>query len=281
MLTYTGDIRATLFVPSDDQPDISSHLDQIPRFLFRTHSPKSSGKTTPSFVQSTGSSHRYVDVLHQNKIFAKAMIERHLTIWTPSKEDNFMSWTSSLLFALQHAIRREATDFNPESATEHVKISILDTSKVPRETFMPAVALLEAYNIPSCGKLRHDYYQGEYLSQGRLDIPEGAMETTTLESLQRHGLFDFFPQFSDEEEKKRLCNRVRDLRLPFWYPNEDDRDQACSIELIGLASTIANGCCVDPRFRLVLFTSLLSLEPRAPDDSRILRKFDHLRWGKR
>ena len=121
-----------------------------------------------------------------------------------------MSWTTSPLFLLQHAIRREETD-RPRSRAEDVKISILDTSKILRGTFMSPEALIEAYNMRSEGVIQPGfYYHGEYLSQGLVIIPKGAMITITLRDLQEHGLNDSYPDLG--YERRMLCIRVSQLR---------------------------------------------------------------------
>jgi len=280
MPAFSDELRATLYEPSGPLQGLIPLLDQTPRYLYRTHSPRSSGKTTATFVASSGAENNYPDILQRDTPHARFALRRHVTTWARGPKDNLMSWTSSLLFALQHAIRREKTD-DPISSAQQVKISILDTSRIHRACFMPSVEMLDAYNIPNVpGGLTRDHYHGEYLSQGRLDIPEGAMVTFTLQDLTDHGLYGFFPEFADEAAKERLCKRVTELRQPFRYLDYGHEPQVCSSEEVELAAAMAEGCCADPSFRLVLFASLLALKPRDQKDSKVLQKFEQLRWCK-
>jgi hypothetical protein len=201
------------------------------------------------------------------------MIERHLRIWARSTEDNFMSWTTSPLFLLQHAIRREETDI-PRSRAEDVKISILDTSKILRNTFMSVEALIEAYNMRSEGIIQpRFYYHGEYLSQGQVTIPEGAMTTLTLQDLQNSGLYDFYPDL--RLEKRMLYIRVSQLRERHrssrTIPTKDEFNKAFAL---------ADKCCKEARFQPVLFTLLLALRPRALVGIETERRLDGLLLSK-
>jgi hypothetical protein len=83
---------------------------------------------------------------------------------------------------------------------------------------MTYVALLEAYDIPSEGKLQHGFHHGEYLSQGQMNILEGVMTAFTLQDLQNSGLYDFSPDLidlSDESGTIGLFNPVFQLRRRF------------------------------------------------------------------
>jgi hypothetical protein len=97
MSTYIGDLRATLYEPKGDLSYFQKDLECTPRFLFRTHSPRSSGETNPTYVRSPGALLKYEDILSQEREFSKSMIQRHLTTFTRPTEDNLMSWTTSLL----------------------------------------------------------------------------------------------------------------------------------------------------------------------------------------
>jgi hypothetical protein len=83
---------------------------------------------------------------------------------------------------------------------------------------MPYVALFEAYDIPSEGQLQREYYHSEYLSQGQVSIPEGAMTTFALRDLTNISLYDFYLDLKDlneESETIGLFNPVFQLRRRF------------------------------------------------------------------
>ena len=83
------------------------------------------------------------------------MLENHL-LWKNSSGDQLISWTNSLLFALQHAIRED------HQGGSKVQIRILDTSKIETCPVFAASDLLRIYNVPNKGKLTHHYYTAEY-----------------------------------------------------------------------------------------------------------------------
>ncbi|EOA84699.1 uncharacterized protein SETTUDRAFT_31946 [Exserohilum turcica Et28A] len=172
-------LDATVFMPHGMLEGLSDQFDCIPHYLFRTSSPRSGGTTNETHVASVAAINHFdqSDILARDWDEAVVMLQQHL-LWEPYAEDNLVSWTSSFIFVVQHAIRREETD-KPTSASNSIYISVLDTRKVPRGTFLPARALLKAYDLPDEGKLKHDFYYGEYISQGSLY--SDAISTTTLE----------------------------------------------------------------------------------------------------
>lgn len=200
------------------------------------------------------------------------MLKSHF-LWQNRADDNLMSWTNSFLFAVQHAIRREETD-RPASTPEQINISVLDTRKVSRKTFLPAVALLQAYNVESTGKLRHDYYYGEYLSQGKLS--SDAVVTTTLGELIEYGLYELYPPFAEVSQRSRLCLRVLQLRETFTDTPKEPTD-----EEIKIAEKICVGCFLHVSIRPVIMMTLLSLKPRYRLEPRILEAFKENCWGKK
>lgn len=268
MSTGSKEPTATVFEPRDSFQCLTRHSDHIPHYLIRTSSPRSSGVTTNALVASSAVEHKTsrVDIFSRDRQDAINMLESHL-LWEARTNDNLVSWTSSFLFATQHAIRRERTDW-PPSAPGSIYVSIVDTRKLPRGSFFPAVALLEAYNIKSKGKLKHDYYHGEYLSQGRMDVAGGAIVTTTLEALIDHGLYELYPPFADEAKKSLLYRRVLELRQSFKStPEVPTPDE------IRFAQAISVGCFLRIGIRPIVMMILLSLKPRYRLDFTILEAF--------
>lgn len=151
------------------------------------------------------------------------------------------------------------------STPEKIHTSVLDTRELARETFLPAVALLQGYNMESMDELRYEYY-GEYLSQGRLS--SDGVVTTTLGELIAYGLYNLYPPFADVVERNSFWSRVLQLRKAFTGPPK---------ELIGeeveTAQTISQGCFPDLDIRPVVMMTLLSLQPRYRLEPRILEAF--------
>ncbi|KAJ6197787.1 hypothetical protein J3E72DRAFT_192261 [Bipolaris maydis] len=274
MAQYSEHVETTIFMPHSALGGLSKYVDCIPHYLFRTSSPRSSGTTTKTCVASAAVKHHLdqSDILCRDREEAVEMLKSHL-LWQNRTNDNLMSWTNSFLFAAQHAIRREATDW-PASTPGCIYVSILDTRTVPRGTFLPAVALLQAYNIESTGKLRHDYYYGEYLSQGRLS--SNTIITTTLDKLIEYGLYRLYPPFADVSERSRLCLRVLQLRETFTDILKEPTD-----EEVEIAQRISVGCFLHISIRPVIMMTLLSLKPRYRLEPRILKAFKDNCWGKR
>jgi hypothetical protein len=161
------------------------------------------------------------------------MLVNHLTWKTKEKEEegtgnetttkvqsNFVSWTNFLPFASQLGFCREATDC-PNCITrlsttfENIEIYFLDTRKLPPGTFLPVPALSRRFAVPYGGKTRHDYYDAEFLLQGAIDIPKGAMVMTTLRSLIDNGLYDLVLDFKDATTRTELCRPIQRLRESF------------------------------------------------------------------
>lgn len=78
----------------------------------------------------------------------------------------------------------------------------------------PASELLTTFNIPSTGKLRHEYYAAESLSCGSL-INHDYYSVVGLTDLYRAGLKTCFPEFFGAQEWHKLFNRVKGLRRIF------------------------------------------------------------------
>jgi len=83
-----------------------AHILELPRYLFRISTPKSDGTTDEIWVKSKDARYNRdnndVDIFSQGEQEVGCMLDRHLR-WKglPEDADNLVSWTSSLLFALQ------------------------------------------------------------------------------------------------------------------------------------------------------------------------------------
>ncbi|KAK0666783.1 hypothetical protein QBC41DRAFT_366635 [Cercophora samala] len=220
----------------------------IPRYLFRVYTPKSCGETTASYVRplsTTAPGHpehqrldifasfhpdissRYPDRVTDSRTTAE-LLRRHLYFScrpNSSSDCPFVSWSSSLLFVLRYALCRMAYydhaddnggEVQPGMRTDwkDVKVILLDTTKLPRRTFISEVELLKFFtphetprrsrSLERLNGLRQyhhteGYYFGEYLSQGDLKIA-GACVQTDLHTLKAKGLFNLIPELNDEKQ---------------------------------------------------------------------------------
>ena len=106
---------------------------------------------------------------------AAEYLEEHLK-WRCADDCNLMSWTSSVLFALQYALyRHEMT----RCELSNINILVVDTRAFKRGVFARDVDALKAFRgatdskeFDRLHKWRVDgrFYYGEYLSQGRVPI---------------------------------------------------------------------------------------------------------------
>ncbi|KAJ5395037.1 uncharacterized protein N7487_009340 [Penicillium crustosum] len=159
----------------------------------------------------------------------------HLRWWYQAKNpDKFVSWTSSLPFAIQYIYYRHLSP-DDGSSLEDIKLYVIDTTQFPRGTFLRDLDLMNAFgqyddrpsrcNLESFRNLRHkpSYDFGEYLSQGSLNI-EGKREIISatslfegdrLRRLQPH--FRVFDGFPFKDGKPVWASEVIRLRYVIWH----------------------------------------------------------------
>lgn len=145
-----------------------------------------------------------------------------------------MSWTSSLLFAIQYAIWR-CHKFGCDSAD--IKICVVDTRKFPHKQFAQDKWLLQVYRhvVAQVGgetrkfsRFRLDderYYNGEYLSQGSVNHV-GRSCVVSLKTLKESGLYGLYPEFADTQGMDKACARTAS-GLVYRTKNDPSRDSAC------------------------------------------------------
>ncbi|KAH8912076.1 hypothetical protein BR93DRAFT_963280 [Coniochaeta sp. PMI_546] len=274
--------HALPFRAGPDLPLLERSLDYIPRYLFRTYAPRSNGSTDETVVEAPAASRPIgnVDLLQLPRDRAASTLWNHLNWktrngnWSRDHDDNLMSWTSSLFFAIQHGLRRHHTDFdNPKLS--NIRICVVDTRKFPRGTFVKDLDLMEAYvdfeDVGSLLSLRLSaggWYFGEYLSQGRLDI-QGRSGHTSLCLLLDMGLYDLEPRF--QEEQDRLAARIVELRAPFAAMPLI----TCPAAKLQVRKAIAAAqASFGDEYALPFALMLLSLCPRPRQDRAILAGFE-------
>lgn len=194
-----------------------------PRYLFRTFDKNSSGTSNDNIVASRASvklpKESRKDLMSLPTGKAIKMLHTHLKPLDDGKDsDNLMSWTSSLLFAIQYAIYRRHT-LGCHAA--NIKICVVDTRRFPQGQFAPDMQLLQAYlNTPAQVNWTAEkffrfrleytgYYNGEYLSQGSVDHA-GRSCVVSLETLEKSGLYKLYPEFKHGTD--RWAKRALELR---------------------------------------------------------------------
>ncbi|OHE93847.1 hypothetical protein CORC01_10868 [Colletotrichum orchidophilum] len=269
------------FSPGRCSPE-SSALSKIPRYLFRVHAPSTSGQTSLKEVVSKaalgGHARAGRDIFSMPAEEAAEMLNCHLRWWARNF-DNLMSWTSSLLFALQYALYRsiKLQGGRLDEASD-IWIYVVDTRNLPEGSFISDQALLNAftgkdathpYNLSNFRQLRERYNFGEYLCQGRLSIT-GASTSASLKSIIEHGLFRLCPELGLPNEKPELANRVCRLRTQ-CFASSTPADKAD----FRFASTIAQGCFGE-EWALPMTAAFLSLRRRPVNDVVIVDGFNAL-----
>ena len=269
-----SDPKQLLFRPTGDRALLLEDSDDIPRYLFRVFTPKSRGVTDSCWTKSMDAT--LTSGMSKIDIFAReddeqvaSMLNSHLR-WEESPEDNFVSWTSSLLFALVYVFHLHANIRN-RSAFEDIKVCIIDTTKFRRETFLRDMNLIEAYfsfNVHLKRfhgmRSRPDFYVGESLSQGALDIA-GKCEIVSAHAIIKGGLYDLRPEFEEfaqwrPQERPPSAYPVLELRK--------DLNQTGSPESIGkkLQTAVDVARLFGSCWTLPVAANLLALMPGSDGD---------------
>lgn len=196
--------------------------------------------------------------------------------------DNLLSWTSSLLFALQHAIYKRQ-NHRDGSDWQEIQLCVIDTTKFPSGVFIRDIDLRRSFagineKLDNQRQLREGvrtprdtglYYFGEYLSQGALRI-EDKCSIVSMDKIFDCGLSFLQRHFSPDVEMgpPMLSKEVVKLRKEFsiafshhWVP--------VSLARIAAASKI--GSLFGQVWRLPMMVSFLSLRPLSEDYLRFIR----------
>ncbi|KAJ3479331.1 hypothetical protein NLG97_g8345 [Lecanicillium saksenae] len=218
-----------------------------------------------------------VDIFDRTPKFRTAeMIHRHLE-WHEGADDNLVSWTSSLLFALVyifhlHANIRNRTEF------QDIQLCVLDTSGLPDDAFIRDMDLVDAFQdeyqpLRDFKNMRRTYYFGEYLSQGALKI-EGRCDIITAKCMIKHGLYDIRPEFEEfasweVRPRPPWANPTRDLRRIISL----EKSERPGITTAGLQAALGIAHEFDAPWRLPMAASLIALAAPRTDDKEILVSF--------
>ncbi|KAL8344081.1 hypothetical protein RB601_004548 [Gaeumannomyces tritici] len=262
--------------------------DDLPPFLFRVSHPKSFARLGGGWALSRDASSpdnyesSRLGLGPRSNEEVAAALNRHLW-WldTEPGHSNFVSWTTSLLFALKFAF------YNKQQGTpsECIKLCMVNTQKFPKGVFVRDIYLIGAYKhylptyeqrVSGDGKtltslldLRtQGLYFGEFLSQGALGI-DGKSCIVSLSDLEDRGLLWLLPELDAHDKELQLARWVLNERTK-WLA--DDWMKWSDVPL-SPRLPVDLGRLVDlfePDFRLAAATALLSLEPRDPRDHGLM-----------
>lgn len=142
---------------------------RVPPFLFRAYSDSSRGVNSQHEIRpNTERQGQRPSIFAQVFDTISNVIQAHL-LWYYNVVSDFSSWTSSFLFAAEHAARMHVHE-----QKRNVHIAILDARKVPDMALYPAPDLMAIYGILhedyryAQDKLRARYCISEYLFFGPL-----------------------------------------------------------------------------------------------------------------
>lgn len=167
-----------------------------------------------------------------------------------------------------------------KSPMSGIQVMIIDTRQFPKDTFVKDREIIEAlfpnvdifpseYFVFNLRKRRtkrgKDYYFGEYLSQGDLNL-EGRCVQTTIDTLIKLGLFDVQDAFGNEEGWRKWADGVLELREPFKSSVQPETATETEVARAFTAASSAFGDDWAPPIALMLLT----LKPRREDDPSII-----------
>ncbi|OJJ40923.1 hypothetical protein ASPWEDRAFT_23054 [Aspergillus wentii DTO 134E9] len=230
-------------VSMNDEPELPECLlfkpqkdtfDNVPRYLFRAVFPFSKGQTNERWVRSEAACQNnpsslkdifssFYDGEQQDVAYT---LNQHLRWWEKHKaNDNFVSWTSSLLFALQYIHYRHIKD---RCSLSDVKLYVVDTEQFERGAFIRDKDIMEPflglddpgfrYNLEKMWRLRNKptWYFGEYLSQGSMKIAGKCQVVSAEAVLGENRLGHVQPHFQQMPKNPDWAREVDWLRKSIW-----------------------------------------------------------------
>ncbi|RGP67296.1 hypothetical protein FSPOR_6054 [Fusarium sporotrichioides] len=238
----------TLFIP----PESTSFEEELPfardppKYLFRAYDSESWGVNKPNVIAAVGSDKSRINFLSSRQDPTKMLYGHVIGPKTSTKDDNLVSWSSSLMFVIQRANSR---CYQNDMGAANVYICAVDTTKFPKHQFVRDKYLMQLFPGNSMGEIGFREFQfndptydnGEYLSQGILST-QGRSCTMSLENLETAGFGGLYPKLDVSSGKAAALakmpwtNYVKDLRKT-W------QDECTStLSDLGSAIKIAQKC---------------------------------------
>ncbi|KAF2160608.1 hypothetical protein M409DRAFT_28995 [Zasmidium cellare ATCC 36951] len=240
----------TIFWPLSMFDPYDGKVSRPPRYLFRFFDSQSFGRTDDTVVASMASIHKQaavsrIDLLNVDKAMATQMLHSHIDLAMGSfggHADNLMSWSSSLLFAIQGAIYRcDRTGRDPRD----MKILVVDTHLFPMGQFFRD---LWVFKRLKCAQSDHPrlrqlvewrvsnvWDSGGWFSQGTLNH-QGRSCTTSLQQLIDAGLYYLYPEFEESDGATLWTKRTDELRGAWSFPHPTYHEE------VDFAFDIASAC---------------------------------------
>ena len=120
------------------------------------------------------------------------------------------------------------------------------------------------------GLRKGDYYFGEYLTQGNLDLLDGDCVQVSFGKMVNLGLFNLLPDIlKDEQHWENWAKPVKSSRIPFFLNNDAGPTSEYEVDAaISIAKTLFRS-----PWSLPVATMLLGLKPRQRNDPIIISGF--------
>ncbi|ROW04737.1 hypothetical protein VMCG_04812 [Cytospora schulzeri] len=182
---------------------------------------------------------------------------------------------AKLEFALVYALYRHQNGKDGSKFSD-ICLMVIDTRKFPPRTFVKDLEIMPVFaqfqsgfrDLQSLLNLRQsDFYFGEYLSQGDLDL-SGRGAETSFETLAFLGLFELVPALADQTNWVKWAKATIEFRQSFRETTPPEATQSA----VRTAITIAEGAFGGP-WTIPISAMLLSLEPRKSNDRIINEGF--------
>lgn len=267
--------------------DASNSQLGIPRYLFRIFSERSMGQNDERWIKSLNAKYakrgNLTDIFDRPDDEVAIALNEHLRrMYGRSIHDPFISWTTSLAFALQYAIYKHKKEGLP---MEKIHLCVIDTADFPSGTFVSDLVLMRVYartvkddtpvdvprltswshnGLPGLLSLRKSYYFGEYIAQGQLHIENRSFVVSCAKIITKD-LLRLVPalNFNMKDQSPHLANATLQLRKPFHCPERTRLDSAEDITAIKKITE-----SFPKRWIIVMFISLLGLYPRRMENLR-------------
>ncbi|KAF7515129.1 hypothetical protein G7054_g14741 [Neopestalotiopsis clavispora] len=264
----------------------------VPRFLFRIFSRVSAGNNDQDWMRSEATIHgNTINIIDDEESHVAMALNEHLR-WSTSRSfpDPFISWTTSLLFAIQYSIYKHRTEV---IELKDVPFAVIDTTLFPNETFVQDLTLMKRFedSVPNSHIIkiggqskrwsdrglrdfRHfrskkhttlsgSYYFGEYLAQGQLCI-KNRSSVMQCDKIVNENLYQLEPQFKSALSSRKIqwAHAVIAFREAFY--GSDDRPAIEPREIVAATLISLN---FPSRYHIIMMASLLALRPRQATDT--------------
>ncbi|KAK4096623.1 hypothetical protein N658DRAFT_519097 [Parathielavia hyrcaniae] len=265
------------FNPSGERDWLRATFNDVPRYLFRVFTPKSRGRTDQTWTRSmdatNGIPNARLDIFaRDNEGEVADMLNRHLR-WWKGDEDNLVSWTSSLLFALVYIFHLHANTTHG-SELKDISLCVVDTTFFPTGVFLRDLDLIRAFRASD--EFLDDFGDLQLKNRGGI---EDKCKLVSAQAMIDRGLYDLQPRFKEfaawpKAWRPPWANPVLELRKEF---NRELGD-ACEVSLKEQLAAMNIADLFGGRWALPLAANAFALRPRRCWNERILATFRSCRF---